>query len=158
MKKIIFGSFLALCVCSCATLSKTANIADGVNSDIIINPITANVDLETASAVSGESKSVYFFIFRLKGDNKFVETPDKKSFWGRREEKCRNAAVYNALDLMKYDVLVQPKYTSEIHSYLFGLIKSYKIFVDGYGAKIQNLKQIQPGETDYDTLVNRLKF
>lgn len=50
--------------------------------------------------------------------------------------------MYKALQQTDADMLITPKYDTETKGYLFGLIKTYKVRVSGYNAKIKDLKQI----------------
>ena len=156
MKKfVIFLCGIALFFSSCSTLTKTANIANGVNTDVVINPIVADVDLAKADKIEGQSAATYLLWFRVSGDKKFVESPSGGNFFGvqSRTDKVRNAAVYNALSEKDYDVLAHPRYTTETTTHLFGLIKTYKVKVVGYGANIIEMHQVQPGEAAYDVLL-----
>ena len=156
MKKALFiFCGLVLLLSSCSTLTRTANIANGVNTDVVINPIVANVDLAKAQKVEGSSKATYLLFFRISGDNKMVQSNSSSGLFGlgNRSEKVRNAAVYNALSSSDYDILANPRYTIETVSHLFGIFKIYKVQVVGYGANITDMHQIQPGEDAYDTLL-----
>lgn len=157
MKKLLFAACCSvLCLGSCTTLYRTANIAQGVNGDAVINPITANVDLEHMAKIQGRSKSTFLLCFRLKGDRKYLENPGSLPLFTPRIEKVRTAALYNALEDSgdKYDVLIRPIYRTEVHKIIFGLVKTYTVTVEGYGTNITEMKQVQPGELDYDTLLD----
>ena len=152
-------TFLLLCgltllLGSCSTLSKTANIANSVNTDVIINPIVANVNLNEADKVEGTSAATYLFFFRVSGDNKMLQSPGS-SFLGmqsRADQVC-NAAAFNALSAGDYDVLVHPRYTIETQTHLLGIIKIYNVKVVGYGARITDMRQLKPGDSSYDALL-----
>lgn len=154
-KTIILLCGMALFLSSCSTLTKTANIANGVNTDVIINPIVANVDLAKAEKVEGASSATYVFFFRVSGDNKAVESPRGGNFFGMqsRTDRVRNAAVFNALSKKDFDILAHPRYTIEEQTHLFGIIKIYRVNVVGYGANITDMRQVKPGEPAYDTLL-----
>lgn len=145
-----------LSVCSCSTLTKTANVAFGTNGDVVINPITANVDLENAVPVEGNSKSVYIGLLRLSGGRKYVDIAGRPQVFGildTPETRVKSSALYDALTKADCDLLLSPLYTTSVKNHLFGIIKVYDTKVKGFGANIKDLNQVQPGDPDYDVLM-----
>lgn len=152
---LIAVCFGAAILTSCSTLTKTANVANGVNTDVIINPIVANVDMDNAVEVQGSASSTYLLFLQISGGRKTVETPNSSAlpFLMDRVGKVKNAAIYNALSEQSFDIIAHPRYTTVVTTHLFGLIKTYQVDVVGYGANISEFKQIQPGEPEYDALL-----
>lgn len=145
---------LTLFLGSCSTLSKTVNIANSINTDIIINPIVANVNLKEADKVEGTSAATYVLFFRVSGDNKTLQSPGGQflGMQSRTAQVC-NAAAYNAMGAGDYDILVHPRYTIDTQTHLLGLIKIYNVKVTGFGARITDMRQVKPGEEAYDALL-----
>ena len=158
MRKIILllGVCIGLFMSSCSTLSRTTNVAKNTNTDVLINPIGASLDLEHAEKITGQAQAWYFLWFRVGGDKKYTETTQSTSasIFKGRTLKVRSAALYKALDGKDYDVVLSPRYDSKMKSILFGLVKRYQVKVNAYGSKINGLYQQKPGETNYDVMLH----
>lgn len=139
---------------SCSTLSKTTNVARNSNTDVLINPIGASLDLNNVQKISGEAQAWYFLWFRVWGDKKYTETPQEgaASVFKGRTLKVRSAALYKALEGKDYDVVLSPRYDSKMKSVLFGLVKRYRVKVNAYGSNIKEFKHRIPGEEDFDIM------
>lgn len=89
---------------SCSTLSKTTNVAKNTNTDVLINPIGASLDLNNVQKISGEAQAWYFLWFRVWGDKKYTETSQEgaASVFKGRTLKVRSAALYKALEGKDY--------------------------------------------------------
>ncbi|WP_099291989.1 hypothetical protein [Butyricimonas sp. Marseille-P3923] len=161
MKKLILLSIIgfALFTSSCSTLSRTTNVARNANTDVLINPISASLDLNNAQKITGEAQAWYVLWFRVWGDKKYTETSQEgsASVFKGRTLKVRSAALYKALDGKDYDVVLSPRYDTKMKSILFGLIKRYQVKVNAYGSKINELKHRNPGEEDYDIMLYNRK-
>jgi hypothetical protein len=149
MKKYSFLMGLCLMVLlmapSCTTISKTGQAAPFAYTEVHPDKIKAEMDFNLEQKSTGKASAWYVLWFwKVSGDNKFAEvkgSETRSSLFGGRIARVKSAAIYNALGKADYDLLVNPQYDSEIKSYLFGLIKGYKVNVKGYGAKIKNLYQ-----------------
>lgn len=73
-KLLLLGVCITLFTSSYSTLSKTTNVAKYVNTDVLINPIGASLDLKDAGKISGQVQAWYFLFFRVWGNNKCTET------------------------------------------------------------------------------------
>lgn len=123
MKRLFAIAIAVLALSSCSTLTKTANVANGVNGDVLINPIIANLDIANAEQVTGHAESVYLGVIRVSGSRKYVDVagkPEMLSIFDGAETKVKNSAMYDALSKKDCDVLLHPLYTLEVKKYLFG--------------------------------------
>jgi len=142
MKKAILTivSILALAVASgCSSVSRT---------DPAVYPavkIAADLDINPSAQKEGTSqKAVYFAGLKLSGPSYFAEAGGvDNGLRGDRISMVRSAAVYNALNGKKDVMLVYPQYDTAVHSYLFGLIKTYQANVTGYEATVKRVYQIK---------------
>lgn len=161
MRKVflLLGVCCTLFLSSCSTLSRTTNVAKNANTDVLINPIGASLDLENAQKITGDAQAWYFLWFRVWGDKKYTETSQDMaaSVFKGRSLKVRSAALYKALEGKEYDVVLSPRYDTKMKSILFGLVKRYQVKVNAYGSKISELKHRNPGEEDYDVMLYNRK-
>ena len=161
MKKLHFllGLCFILALSSCSTVSKTANVARSSNTNVIINPIGASLDLADTQKISGEAEAWYFLGIRVAGDKKITEVPlstasTVASIFKGRTKKVRSAALYNALENKNCDVVLSPRYDSKYDCILFGIIKHYKVKVNAYGCTIDKFYQQAPEDPNYGVMLN----
>lgn len=148
MKNVIkFMAFAAvvLFMASCSSYTKTGVVSPLVGTTVNAESLKADIDFNQQK-ITGESKLTYLFGFiKLSGGNKLYEDGTTKSvklpFVGSKMSRAKKAAMYDALDGTDYDLVANPQYKNEVHSYLFGLIKNYKSTVNGYGGKIKKIYQ-----------------
>ncbi|MFV0312506.1 MAG: hypothetical protein ACK5KN_12790 [Dysgonomonas sp.] len=136
---------ITLLLSSCGSVSKTGYVAPFARTEVHTDILKADLDINK-NKVEAKASSTYLFGFwRILGDNKFTEAKDaglSNSIFGGRIDKVKSAAMYKALQQSDADMLITPKYDTETKSYLLGLIKTYKVKVSGYNAKITDLHQI----------------
>jgi hypothetical protein len=136
---------ILLVATSCTTVSKTGLASPIAYTEVVPDLIKAEFNFNLNEKKSGKASAWYLLNFwKVAGDNKFSEVRGgefKTSVFGNRIAKVKSAAVYNALKVGNADMIVAPQYDTEIKSYLFGFLKSYKVDVKGYEATIKNLYQ-----------------
>ena len=138
---------------SCISGNKGFQSSPVVARDVQLDPIKADINVDTKKKLKGVSSSTYFLIFRVLGDNKIADGIDYSSETGAslfqslnpfralrigRLSKVRGAAAYNAMDGKDYDVLVHPSYTITTKNYF--LFQLYEVEVTGYGATYENFR------------------
>jgi hypothetical protein len=148
MKKVfyLFSLLTIVLMSSCGSVSKTGYVAPFARTEVHTDVLKADLDINK-NKVEAKASSTYLFGFwRIFGDNKFTEAKDaglSNSIFGGRIDKVKSAAMYKALEQSDADMLITPKYDTETKGYLFGLIKTYKVKVSGYNAKITDLHQVE---------------
>lgn len=142
---LLLMSAISLILVSCSSVSKTGYVAPFARTEVHTDVLKADLDINK-NKVEAKASSTYLFGFwRISGDNKFTEAKDaglSNSIFGYKVDRVKSAAMYKALQLTDADMLITPKYDTETKCYIFGLIKTYKVKVSGYNAKIKDLKQI----------------
>ena len=152
MRKLILlmSVGMLLLTTSCTTVSRTGQAAPFAYTEVHPDQIKAEMDFNLQQKSTGKASAWYVLGFlKVAGDSKYSEVKGSETtvgLLGDRVAKVKSAAIYNALGGSDYDMLVNPQYDTEAKSYLFGLIKGYKVMVKGYGAKIKNLYQVKDKE------------
>lgn len=142
LKLFAAAGLTLLLMSSCSSTSKSGIIAPMDARMVPSKEIKADLDLDGETQVTGNSTMWYFLGFRVTGGNKYFENLyEKRSLLGGRTSKAQSCAMYDALEKGDYDMIVNPQYINETHSFLFGLIKRYDVLVKGYGAKIKKVYQ-----------------
>lgn len=154
MKKLFLLSCAsALFLSSCVSTNKGFQSSPVIIQDVQLDPIKADIKVDTEVKLKGASSSTYFLIFRLDGDDKIADGIKYSSETGgsifealnpfrafrlARLSKVRGAAAFKALEGTDYDVLVHPSYTITTKNYL--IAQMYQVEVTGYGAKYENFR------------------
>lgn len=130
---------------SCSTISKTGQAAPIAYTEVLPDLIKAEFDFNLNEKKTGKASALYLFGFmKIAGDKKFAEVKGadyNSGLFGGKVAKIKSAAIYNALQDSNGDMIVAPQYDIKTTSYLFGLLKSYKVTVKGYDATIKKLYQ-----------------
>ena len=148
MKRVFYLLSLATIIffSSCGSISKTAYVAPFARTEVHTDVLKADLDINK-NKIEAKASSTYLFGFlRIAGDNKFTEAKDaglSNSIFGGRIDKVKAAAMYKALEQSNADMLITPRYDTETKGYFFGLVKTYKVKVSGYNAKIKDLHQVE---------------
>ena len=148
---IILSTFL---LGSCITTNKGFQSSQVISRNVELDPIKADIRVDTIKKLEGKSSSVYFLFFRVSGDNTMADGINYSAdanvspiiklnplyvYKTMKLNKVRSSAAYNALSKGDYDLLVHPNYTLTTQKYL-GIIKIYQATVTGYGAKYRNFR------------------
>ena len=155
-KQILMLLVVVLSFSSCISTNGGFQSSPVISRNVELDPIKANIEVDTEKKLKGESSSTYFTVFRVQGDRKFADginysTDASTSIVSKllnpaslinsgRLSKVRAAAAYKALQQGDYDVLVHPGYVVTTENYL--IIKKYTVEVTGYGAKYTNFRTV----------------
>jgi hypothetical protein len=135
---------------SCATISKTGLAAPIAYSEVVPDLMKAEFDFNLEQKKTGRASAWYLLNFwKVAGDSRFSEVKGAEtnaSIFGNRVAKVKSAAIYNALQGTNADMIIAPQYDTETVSYLFGLLKSYKVTVKGYEATLKRVYQKKADE------------
>ena len=138
---------------SCSSTNKGYQSSPVMSRNVELDPIKADISVNTLEKIKGESSSIYFLIFRLKGDNSFADGVVYSADANRsilyqlnpinilnqsRLSKVKGSAAYNALQKGDYDLFVHPNYTITTVNYF--IVQKYTVKVEGYGAKYKNFR------------------
>jgi len=66
--------FVSLTYSCKSTLASTTSTPISVSENI--HPLDADISVDTSTKIEGESKSLYFLFFQLRGDKKYAEGVD----------------------------------------------------------------------------------
>ncbi|HIA37365.1 MAG TPA: hypothetical protein EYM84_02075 [Flavobacteriales bacterium] len=148
-----FFVLIAATFSSCVSTNKGFQSSPVISRNVELDPIKADIQVNTKKKLKGTSESTYFLIFRISGDNTVADGINYSSDAGAsilellnpmrtlrlaRLDKVRGAAAYKALEGKDYDVLVHPNYSITTRNYL--IIQQYEVEVTGYGAKYKNFR------------------
>ncbi len=123
---------------SCASYNKTAPLIGYDNNSISTN-VVADLDLDNAKKVSGtiETETLFGIIPLKKNGNKLLKSSNRYKSLSKKESQ----ALYKAKENANVDIILDPEYTSEKHSWFFGAYKTSKTTVTGWGVNVNRLKQ-----------------
>ena len=144
-KQLSILSLAALCtLASCVSTNKGFQSSPVVSREVQLDPIKADIKVNEATKLKGESFSTYVLSFKVNGDKTFAEgiaysTEGKEKRRMSRADEVRAAAAYKALSQGDYDFLVHPNYVMTKKNYL-GIVKVFECSVTGYGANYTNFR------------------
>lgn len=148
-----------LILTSCVSTNKGFQSSSVISRNVQLDPIKADIKVDQSKKLTGESTSIYFLCFRIKGDNKYADGINFSSEAGITEKlwsflnpftlfkriatgdaigKVKKAASYKALENTDADFLMHPTYTITEKNFL--IVYIYKAEVKGYSAKYQNFR------------------
>ncbi len=138
----------ALFMTSCASYQNTAPVMS-VTSNNINTYVAADLDYAGAKRVEGtvETQTLFGFIHLKKNGNKTLKSSNRYKGLDKREAQ----ALYRAKENSKVDIILEPEFEKEKHSYFFGLYKTTKTKVTGWGVNIKGIKE------DPNRVVNALR-
>lgn len=134
---------LVVAASSCASYKQSNHVSPLVAAPVETHQLRADLNLDVNNKVEANSTRTTLFGFRIKGDKKFAET----GFMSSNLAKAKSAAMYKAIEQGNYDIIAAPKYKYESHSWFFGMVKKYKVVLNGYGATIKDIKQVPVNTT-----------
>ena len=144
-KEFTILTLAALCtLASCVSTNKGFQSSPVVSREVQLDPIKADIKVNEATKLKGESFSTYVLSFKVNGDKTFAEgiaysTEGKEKRRMSRADEVRAAAAYKALSQGDYDFLVHPNYVMTKKNYL-GIVKVFECSVTGYGANYTNFR------------------
>lgn len=140
-----------LTLTSCVSTKRGFQSSPVISRNVNLDPIKADINVDDSKKLKGDSRSSYFLIFRVSGDNTFADgitysTDASAGLLGNlnpikalRLNKVRGAAAAKALENTDADVLVHPTYKTKTTNFLY-LFTKYEVTVEGYGAKYSNFR------------------
>lgn len=142
MKKLRF--LFVICgvalLASCASYQQTASMA-GYDPTIKTN-VVADLDMNNTKPVTAtiKTKTLFWVIPLVLNGHKYTKTGNGYRYMNLREQQ----ALYKATKDANVDLILNPEFTSESHSYFFGIFKKTSTTVKGTGVNVKGLRQVNP--------------
>lgn len=140
MKKIsyLIVACVATLLSSCAAYQNTAPIMS-ITSNNINTYVSADLDYQNAVKVEAtvETQTILGFIPLIHNGNKTLKSSNRYKGIDKREAQ----ALYRAKANSGVDIILEPEFIKESHSYFLGLYKTTKTTVKGWGVNIKGLKE-----------------
>lgn len=136
--KLLVVAIVAVSFASCATYQKQAPIM-GINGNCINTYVAADLDYKNAKKVEGriENKRVFGFISLTRNGNKTLKSTNRY----RGISKTEAQALYRAKELNNVDIILEPEFEKETHSWFFGAYTTETVIVKGWGINIKGIKE-----------------
>lgn len=138
IKNIILASLIAMGFSSCARYTMEAPVM-GIANNSINTYVAADIDYNSAKKVSGEveKKTLFGFIALTRNGNKQLSNLNRY----RSLNKLQRQALYRAKENSDVDIIMEPEFTIEKHSWFFGFYKTRKVSVEGWGVNMKGIKE-----------------
>ncbi|SEN31811.1 hypothetical protein SAMN04487902_11192 [Prevotella sp. ne3005] len=129
--------FALLTLSSCAFYTQTAPVAGLDPNGIKVN-VVADLDMENAKTVTAtvKTKKVLWFINLVYNERKYIHSPRYRGF-----SESEGLALYRAKNEADVDVILDPEFESEKHSWFFGIYKTRTTTLRGLGVNIKGYQK-----------------
>lgn len=151
-RKIFVACVSVLAFTSCAHYTVDAPVM-GISGNSINTYVAADLDYKGAKQISAdvETKTLFGFInLNRNGDKQLTNTNRYKGL-----SKPERQALYRAKTNNNVDIVLEPEFTVEKHSWFFGAYKTRKVNVKGWGVNMKGIKEdthANPNDTrDFNT-------
>ena len=123
---------------SCASYQKTAPIM-GVQGNNINTYVAADLDYANAKKVEAtvERKTALWFIPLVKNGKKTFKSSNRYNSLSKDESQ----ALYLAKKNGGVDIILEPEFEKEHHSWFFGIYKTVSTKVKGWGINVNGIKE-----------------
>lgn len=122
----------------CASYQKTAPVM-GIRDASINTYVAADLDYENAQRVEGivDTRTVLWFIPLVRNGNKTLES----ATYGRTLSHDKKQALYRAKESSGVDIILDPQFEIETHRWFFGIYKTKRVKVTGWGVNVKGIKE-----------------
>ena len=105
--------------------------------------VEADLDYANAKKVEGivNTATLFGFIALERNGNKLLKSANRYKGLSKRESQ----ALYRAKENSQVDVILEPEFESEKHSWFFGAYKTSVTKVKGWGVNIKGIKEDKRG-------------
>lgn len=142
MKKlsILVASCAMMLMTSCASYQHTAPVM-AIGGNNLNTYVEADLDYANAQKVEAEveTKTLLGFIPLVRNGNKTVKSNNRY----KGLSKIESQALYRAKVNSGVDMIIEPEFENEKHSWFLGLYKTKKTKVKGWGINVKGIKQDQ---------------
>ena len=120
----------------CATYSSTAPIM-GMRSNTINTYVKADIDYSSAKRVEStiETQTLFGFIQLKRNGRKTLSASNRYQGLDKREKQ----ALYKAKAASGCDIILEPEFEKEKHSWFFGAYKTTTTKLKGWGVKVKGI-------------------
>lgn len=141
-KLLVFSLFaFSMAMTSCGvSFNKSYNSSAVQLGDVQLDPIKADLAVDQTSKLVGSSKSSFFLMFKVSGDNYFADGVRFPGMSFGAVNAVKSSAAYNALNSTEndFDIIVDPQYTVKVVKTLF--TSTVSVTVEGYGGTYSNFR------------------
>ena len=117
-KLLVFSLFaFSMAMTSCGvSFNKSYNSSAVQLGDVQLDPIKADLTVDQTSKLVGSSKSSFFLMFKVAGDNYFADGVRFPGMSFGAVNAVKSSAAYNALNSTEndFDIIVDPQYTVKV--------------------------------------------
>lgn len=133
--------FISICTAvllsSCASYQKTAPIMS-IGGNSINTYVAAELDYKNAKKVEGTVETQTLFGFNLiRNENKTLKSTNRYKGLNKRESQ----ALYKAKTEANVDIILEPEFETEKHSWFLGIYKTSITKVKGWGINIKRITE-----------------
>ncbi len=134
----ICAGVLVMGLASCASYEKQAAVM-GIGGTNINTYVEADLDYANAKKVqaSVNTATLLGFIQLERNGNKTLKSANRYRGLNKREAQ----ALYRAKENADVDIILEPEFETEKHSWFFGAYKTSSTKVKGWGVNIKGIKQ-----------------
>lgn len=148
MKKLSYASAIcagvlaATCFTSCASYQKEAAIMSLGNNNINTY-VEADLDYANAKKVEGtvNTATLFGFIQLKRNGNQLLKSANRYKGLSKRESQ----ALYRAKESSHVDIILEPEFEKENHSWFLGVYKTSVTKVKGWGVNMNGIKEDKHG-------------
>ena len=137
-KNLVVAGLFSLGFASCAHYTVDAPLM-GITNNSINTYVAADIDYKGAKKVSAEVENqILLGVFRLSrnGDKQLTNPNRYKGL-----TKTQRQALYRAKVNNNVDIIMEPEFSTEKHSWFFGAYKTRKVSVTGWGVNMRGIKE-----------------
>ena len=143
----ICAGLFAVSFTSCASYVKDAPIM-GIGGNSINTYVAADLDYANAKKVqaSVNTATLFGFIQLERNGNKLLKNVNRY----KGLTKAERQALYRAKENADVDIILDPEFESEKHSWFFGLYRTSSTKVKGWGVNMKGIKEDTHGYPNAD--------
>ncbi len=136
--KFLLVAFMALMFTGCAKYT-TDGAVMGLAGNTLNTYAAADLDYKNAKKITAsvETKTVLGFIPLVRNGSKLFTSVNRYKGLSKAERQ----ALYRAKVNNDVDIIIEPEFAKESHSFLFGLFKTTKVTVTGWGVNMKGIKE-----------------
>lgn len=134
--KILMMAGLVVLATGCKSIRQTGAVME-YGDEPVRTYVKANLDVDNVTPVEGKVNFAWVFGIRTKGGG---GTFTGHKLQSNKYSKAESRVLYDVMSKSGADVILNPKFYEEKHSWCFGLYRTKIIKVKGYAAKIKNFE------------------
>lgn len=138
VKNLVAASLCTMGFASCAHYTADAPLM-GIANNSINTYVKADLDYSGAKKVSAnvKSKNLLGILTLTQNGDKLLTNPNRYKSLTMLQRK----ALYRAKVNNNVDIIMEPEFTTERHSYFFGLYRTTNVMMSGWGVNMKGIKE-----------------